>query len=223
MNIIALDTSTPAFSIALACAEQTFTHYQWAPREHANLVLPCLETLLQQAGLNIAEIDLFTVTCGPGSFTGLRIGLSIAQALAFAHAKPVVPLSSLLVLAYGAYVEFKHPHVLAGLDARMQEVYWGAYEFSATATYHLLAPEQVIRPNKISFPKQGAYLGVGSAWETYGDSLSEAAGDSLQTYHTNIDPQAKYMLPLAKAAFMRGDVVSAERVQATYLRDKVTG
>ena len=103
MKILAFDTSTSACSIALLNHEQITSFHEIAPMQHTKIILPQIKQLLLNAKLELNQLDAIAYGCGPGSFTGIRIANSIAQALAFAQDKPLIQISSLAVLAQSAY------------------------------------------------------------------------------------------------------------------------
>ena len=127
MKILALDTSTEACSAAVYADKQVYAQFALTPREHTRLILPMVEKVLGDADLRLQDVDAIAVGRGPGAFTGIRIGVGVAQGLAMAADKPILPVSTLAALAQQAYVQQGATQVLAALDARMQEVYWGQY------------------------------------------------------------------------------------------------
>jgi len=92
--------------------------YALAPRQHAALILPMVESLLAESGSQIGEVDAIAFGRGPGAFTGVRIAASIVQGIAFAADKPVIPVSTLAALALGCLLESSGSRVMAALDAR---------------------------------------------------------------------------------------------------------
>ncbi|VAW90488.1 tRNA threonylcarbamoyladenosine biosynthesis protein TsaB, partial [hydrothermal vent metagenome] len=172
MKLLAIDTSTEACSAALSIDGEISEHYEIAPRKHAELILPMIDKLLVDAGCTLAQMDAIAFGRGPGAFTGVRIGTGVVQGLAFSIDCPVVPVSSLAAMAYGVMAEYKADNVLAGIDARMAEVYWGAYQRSANGGVQLLDEESVCKPDETFIPVSGSWIGAGTAWQTYGDELA---------------------------------------------------
>jgi tRNA threonylcarbamoyladenosine biosynthesis protein TsaB len=124
MRLIALETATEACSAALWIdGELRWLLEPAAARRHGELILDQVDRLLAEAGLVPAQLDAVAVGRGPGAFTGVRLGLGVAQGLAFAIGCPVVPVSTLAALAQQG-AERGALEVLAVLDARMGEVYW---------------------------------------------------------------------------------------------------
>jgi tRNA threonylcarbamoyladenosine biosynthesis protein TsaB len=100
VKLLCLDTSTDACSVALGLAPgQVISEHSEEPRVHARRVLGMVDAVLARGGVSPGQLDAIAVGCGPGSFTGVRIGCAVAQGLAFAAGLPVVPLSSLAMLA----------------------------------------------------------------------------------------------------------------------------
>lgn len=130
MRLLAFDTATPATTVALALADEKLLtrRHEPAPGErpgHVSELLPLALALLDEAGIDFAQLDRIAVGVGPGTFTGLRIGVATACALAHAHAVPLVGVSTLRSLAAGAAVDA--PAVLAVLDARRGEAFAAAW------------------------------------------------------------------------------------------------
>src|SRR5690606_7217366 len=113
-----------ACSVAVSVDGDIRERHALAPRRHADLVLPWAEALLAEAGISRSRLDGIAVGRGPGAFTGVRLGISIAQGIALALDLPLLPESTLAVLAAGARVEDEgtgagDAHILAAIDARM--------------------------------------------------------------------------------------------------------
>ena len=96
--ILAVETATGACSVALSNGSETYTRYSEQARAHSQLAMGMVDAVLAEAGCNVRDIEGLGVTIGPGSFTGLRIGFSIIQGLAFAMDLPVAPVSTLKTL-----------------------------------------------------------------------------------------------------------------------------
>ena len=96
MNYLALDASTEACSVALQVDDKVFTRYELCPQSHSLQLLPMVDDLLKEAEIELSQLDGLIFGQGPGSFTGVRIGVGVAQGLAFSAQLPVVGVSSLL-------------------------------------------------------------------------------------------------------------------------------
>ena len=117
MNILAIDTSTKVCVLGVATEQQRYTDEKVVDRSHSKVVLPSIVKLLADAGLKNEDLDLIVFGQGPGSFTGLRIGVGIVQGLAFGLDIPVVAVSSMACLAQSAYRTNQHEHCLIALTA----------------------------------------------------------------------------------------------------------
>ncbi|MGM0431945.1 MAG: tRNA (adenosine(37)-N6)-threonylcarbamoyltransferase complex dimerization subunit type 1 TsaB [Spirochaetota bacterium] len=122
MNILGIDTSTDYLCVALRSGEQQFESFYHLGFKHSEHLLPEIEHLLSKAGLTPSELDLIVCTRGPGSFTGLRIGMSTAKGLACGSNTPLVSVTSLLVFARYGQAEASQV-LLPVIDARKKRYY----------------------------------------------------------------------------------------------------
>ena len=138
MLILALDTTSRAGSVALAGDAGVLDQQRGDPsRIHGERLPGDIGDLLERHGLTVADVDLYAVAAGPGSFTGLRVGIATIQGLALAHARPVVPVSALVALAHGALISSGGPVqdaelIAACMDAQRREVFSALYARTAT-------------------------------------------------------------------------------------------
>ncbi len=221
MKLLALDTSTESCSCALFLDGKTTERTRLALRQHAEFILQMIDELLAEAALKPTQLDALAVIRGPGSFTGVRIACGVAQGIAFALDIPVIAVSSLATLAQAAYTELGATRILAAIDARMNEVYYGYYTFDNQGLIQIVGHEGVIAPEKIECPDENQWYGVGSGWTTYPSLLQARLGNSLQNYQINRYPQARAMIPLALLAYSNRDYVNAEQLTPVYLRNRV--
>ena len=131
--ILAVETATGACSVALSNGSETYTRYSEQARAHSQLAMGMVDAVLAESGCNVRDIEGLGVTIGPGSFTGLRIGFSIIQGLAFAMDLPVAPVSTLktLVATYQrSRADLRNSVYLAVLDARMGQFAVGVYRWN---------------------------------------------------------------------------------------------
>lgn len=141
MRLLALDTATEHCGVGLAVdgrmsVELGLSHGQ----THARYLMAGVRAVLELAGIALEEVDAFAVTRGPGSFTGLRIGISTVKGMALAWEKPMVGVSSLAVLAHQADVA--QGLICPMIDARRKEVYWSLYRQNRGGIEQI-EPEQV--------------------------------------------------------------------------------
>ncbi|MFZ2724893.1 MAG: tRNA (adenosine(37)-N6)-threonylcarbamoyltransferase complex dimerization subunit type 1 TsaB [Methylococcaceae bacterium] len=221
MKLLAVETATEACSAALAI-DGVITHrFALAPREHTQLILPMIDELIAEAGLRPQDLDVLAFGCGPGSFTGVRIATGVIQGLAFGLDIPVVPVSTLAAMAQ-AFFEANPQEETAyvGLDARMDEIFWGVYQRDAEGFAVLLGEEAVLPASMVeSINKIGA--GIGSAWAVYGDVLLARLSGWVNRYESNHLPTARAIAELGVRGVDLGLAVPVEQAMPVYLRNKV--
>ncbi len=221
MKLLALETATDACSVALLIDGDIRQDFRMAPREHVHLILPMIDAILAAAELTPRQLDAVAFGRGPGSFTGLRIAAGITQGIAFGADLPVAPVSTLAALAQGCVREHNAASVLAALDARMQEVYWGCYKRNREGLVELVEQERVSVPAAVTLTDSGAWAGAGSGWAACENALFKASGHRLNGVYPELYPQAREIAQLASNMVTAGQTVSAEFAQPVYLRDKV--
>ena len=219
MKILAIDTATEACSAALFVDGSSQEIFEIIPRQHTERVLPMVDQLLKQADITLSQLDAIAFNCGPGSFTGVRVGTSVAQGLAFSHDLPVIPVSSLAALAQLAYREEHKKHVLSTIDARMNEVYWGCYQFE-NGVMKLMGKETV--SPVLSIESEGAWHCLGSGLDTFTDELTHLDSVNITSFTKGCFPHAQDIAFLAGDLFTRGKVVCAENAVPSYIRNEVT-
>ena len=219
MNLLALDTGTERMSLAVCRGEQVFRHDGPAGAQASMHLLPSILSLLAQAQLRLADLQVIAFGCGPGAFTGLRTACSVAQGLALAADLPVLPVDSLLCIAEAAR-EHK-PRVLSLLDARMGQVYAAAYEWQ-DQRWQILAAPALALANELKVPAAWAGLPfalAGNAMAAHSaglQALLQAGGQTVEVW-----PQADALLRLARQAWARGEAVAASAAVPVYVRDDV--
>ncbi|MEV3806673.1 tRNA (adenosine(37)-N6)-threonylcarbamoyltransferase complex dimerization subunit type 1 TsaB [Aeromonas dhakensis] len=221
LKILAVDTATEACSAALLVGEKVFSRWEEAPRDHTRKILPMVQAVLDEAGVTLDELDAIAFGRGPGSFTGVRIGIGVAQGLALGAGVPLIGISTLAAMAQGAHRLDGAERVLTAIDARMDEVYFGHYEL-IDGRIQLVGEEVVSGPAALVASRgmlPGSFTRVGTGFETYGETLA-ALADELVTSQVRF-PAAEDMLPLARSAWLAGEAVAVEQATPVYLRDKV--
>ena len=220
MNLLAFETSTEACSVALWRDGEVVERFEIAPRRHAELALPWAEALLAEAGVARAQLDAIAVGRGPGAFTGVRLGVAIAQGIALALDVPVLPVSTLLALAARAPASAQR--VLAAIDARMGEVYVGAFAREAGGdAWRVLQPESVGAPGAIALPEGDGWIGVGTGFDAVDGALRARLGERLAHADATALPHAADVARIGAMMFARGEAIAPERLEPAYLRDNV--
>lgn len=221
MKLLAIETATEACSAALYIDGRVQEEYEFAPREHTRLLLGMIDKLLAEAGLKPAQLDALAFGRGPGAFTGVRIATSVAQGIAYAADLPVVPVSTLATLAQGGLREFGWTRAAVAIDARMHEVYWGAYSANDAGLVVAHSDELVCPPDQVPLLDGQEWHGIGSGWQTYAEALSVRQQGRVLDWQGEYLPHAQDVAVLAVDAFARGMAVTAREALPVYLRDQV--
>lgn len=219
MNLLALDTSTDSMSIAVQRGQGVCTQLwqKTAPggAQTSTLLIPSIQALMAQAGLQFGDLTAIVFGAGPGSFTGLRTACSVAQGLAFAAALPVLPIDTLLAVAEEAHWQTGAAQtfaVTALLDARMDELYSASYIF-ASGLYQQIKCCSLIKAENLAW--NGIDVLAGNVFATYGARLPELA------QQVSALPTATALLRLAPALLAAGHGVRADQALPNYIRNKV--
>ncbi len=226
IKLLAVDTATENCSVALCIGKQVISRCESVPREHTTRILPLVDSVLAEAGLNLQQLDGLAFGQGPGSFTGVRIGIGVAQGLAFGADLPMLGVSTLAAMAQQVYRKEQATHVLSAIDARMNEIYFGAYQRKEDGDWALWQQESVISPEKLML--ENAVINwtcAGTGWEAYpvlAKELEARTPLSKLQLSKVLYPEAEDMLVLAQFAYQRGELLSAENATPVYLRDTVT-
>ena len=216
MRLLAIETSTEACSVALWIDGDVRERHEIAPRRHTQLALPWADELLAEAGIARAQLDAVAVGRGPGAFTGVRLGIALAQGIALALDRPLLPVSTLAVLA----MQGRAPHILAAIDARMGEVYAGAFVRGEDGLVIADGDESVAAPHAVMLPA-APFAAVGTGFAAEGGALAARLGTHALEVDATALPHAADLALLADALWRRGGAVAAESVEPAYLRDKV--
>lgn len=220
MRILAIDTATEACSVALWLDGDVHERFEVAGREHSVRLLSMLQSLLAEAGVSLPQLDGIACGIGPGSFAGVRIGVGFVKGLALGVERPVVPVSSLAMLAQGAMRVHGAQRVLAAIDARMQEVYFGVYLAQDGLTV-LEGEERVAAAEALPRPAPGSYIAVGTGWQVHGQALQAHLGLDLSLVDGQALPHAADALLPAQQILASGRGLNAGDLQPVYLRNRV--
>ncbi len=219
VRILALDTATEACSVALLTEGGVIGRFEEVGRGHAERILAMVDATLAEAGFGLAMLDAIAASVGPGAFTGVRISVSVAQGLAFGAALPVIPVTTLEALALAA-VHAGADQVLACMDARMDEVYWGCFSADAVQGLEAHGPLVLSPADAVTVPFAGSYDGIGRGFQSH-PTLAALAGLRLAAGAAHALPDARYMAELGGIRWRAGQVVDPADLAPKYLRDKV--
>lgn len=223
MKLLALDTATEACSVALWLDGEVDVETVELAHGHAQRILPMIDARLAAHRLRLADLDGLAAGRGPGGFTGLRLGVSVAQGLAFGAGLPVVGISNLAAVAQAMFGrEAQATHVLVANDARMKEVYTALYRRSDGGLAVLEGAERVSRPDAVSIavPAGARVVGAGRGFRAH-PQLVERLNAQLAMIDAAILPDAGAIATLAVAALRAGKAGPPESLQPVYLRDNV--
>lgn len=224
MNLLAFDTSTEIMSVAVSRAQpdagqasEVWQHTAPGGAQTSTHLIPTIQRLMAQAGLQFAQLDAIAFGCGPGSFTGLRTACSVAQGLAFGAKVKVLPVDTLLSVAEEARAQHATAlpvcQVVALLDARMDEMYAGSYAFE-NGHWTQIEGSRLIHPEALVC--EPGWMLAGNVFAAYGARLSAPAARRVDAL-----PTATAMLRLAPALLAAGLAVPADQALPLYIRDKV--
>ncbi|CAM2941072.1 glycoprotease [Legionella steigerwaltii] len=216
MKLLAIDTSTETASVALLTGKELLCDEQSNQKTHAQFILPMIDKLMVNAGLQLNQLDAIVFGRGPGSFTGLRIACSIAKGLAYAHDLHLIPVSSLVAVAWSVrqQKQMNHAPVLAVLDARMQEMYWAYF-----AQDQWIAEEHVNPVHELSLPENQSVILAGVGADLYWDAFTPGVKSQISDKIT-VNPSAAAMIQFAQFSGLQ--FISAAQAQPVYVRNKVT-
>ena len=215
--ILAIETATSCCSVALNYKSQTYTRDEVGNNIHSKVLLSMVAEVLNEAHLTSGDLDAVTVGQGPGSFTGLRIGVGVAQGLAYGADVPMIGVSSLDALANQCD---EQGAVIAGIDARMDEVYWCEY-LKTQQGVQRIGELKVSPPEDIVSSGTSKVQLLGNAWAEYSDQLTESLMNNASVNQAQTYPMADALLVLAQKAYQRGELISAVDFAPEYVRNDV--
>ena len=218
--ILAIETAVERVGVAVGdSAGVRASAMLSSERRHAESLAPMIGFVLGQAGLTVADIDQIAVDAGPGLFTGMRVGLTTAQMMAWALDVPVIPVCSLDALAYG-HGPSEDP-VAVALDARRGEVYFALYRESEEH-----GEPQILRAPEVMSPQDAAIaiadrgettVCIGSGFQRHAQEFETVPWVRNGSAHLTM-PRAEDVLGLAALRAAREMWTSADAVEPVYLR-----
>ena len=218
MNILALDTSSSACSVALLNNQRLIERHELLENRHSRFVLEFVDDLIRQANIQLHDLDAVAVGNGPGSFTGLRLGMGVAQGLAYGINKPLIPISSLHAIAQTSDAN----NIIVAVDARMGEVYWQCFQLNQNKDLVALGEAKLDRPEAIKINLQGlSWQGLGTGFDNYAEQMS-ALLEAPDNWTQDIFPRATSIIKLAQTAIRNTGLPSEITALPVYVRNKVT-
>lgn len=220
MRILALDTSTEVAGVAfLDGAQVRFSHTFLHRMDLSQRLLPALRWLLQDAGLSLQDADALAVGLGPGSFTGVRIGVTTAKVLAQVASLPIAGIGTLDVMA-AAFSGCEGLLVCPAIDARKQEVYAGLFRMSAGAAVEVLPPQTTPAERLAGRLQEWAepVLVCGTGSVRYREAFLAALGERLRSVDGHDFPDPVVLAHLGRRRLERGEQDDPLLLRPTYVR-----
>ena len=214
MNILALSTTSSSGSIAIYKEDHiSYINHLDIKITHSERLLPQIDAGLKNSKIALSDIDLVVIANGPGSFTGLRIGLATAKGICMAHRIPLLPINTLELLANN--VAFTDRNILVLIDARMKEVYAALY----SSDFEILIPETSAKPTEILNMIKEPVIIVGDGAKEFKREIDESEIDyELCLEHQNI-PLASTLISIAlKSNLTKYNFNSISELEPYYLR-----
>jgi tRNA threonylcarbamoyladenosine biosynthesis protein TsaB len=217
-RLLALDTATERIAVALVDGDRLWVADEAGGPLASQRLLPLVFTLLERAGLALAELDAIAFGRGPGAFTGLRTACSVAQGLAFGAGLPVLAIDSLALVAEDAFAQHAVAEVWVAMDARMSEVYAAAYRRDGDRWRAVREPALwPLAALNDEWRRAPPACVAGSALDAFG--LRLPTGSALRVVAEQ--GRAAALARLAGVAWRRGEAADAAQALPLYLRDKV--
>lgn len=220
MKILGLDTSTLMTTCAVMDDDNLIGEFSLAlDMSHSEALVPMIKSLLDNLTLKVEDMDAFAVSIGPGSFTGLRIGLATAKAFSHVTDKPIIGVSSLQALALNVV---GHKIVVPMMDARRDRVFMGIYDLSGKDKKTILQANaiEVTELIEILQQKQGSAYLLGDGANRYKTNFIEALGDKAKFLPGNLNlSRASSVCILGRERLKDGDIDNIYSLSPSYLRD----
>ena len=218
MKLLAIETSTMMSSIALIDENKLLAEYQIEIKStYSDALLPLIEQILKSVKVSIKEVDAFALAQGPGSFTALRIGISVIKGLALATNKPLIAIPSLDGLAHNMC--FTKLLICPLLDARKDEVYTAFYKRENIHVLKKLTPDRVIVPEELldEIREDVVFLGGGS--DLYRDLIARKLKEKVLFAPLHLKyPRASTIAHLALEKLKNNEVMNIESISPIYVR-----
>lgn len=219
MKILAIETSAVSVSAAVVEDGRLVTSaYQNTALTHSRTLMPMVDAMLQTAELKLSDVDCFAVAAGPGSFTGLRIGISAVKGLAWALEKPCIAVSTLEAMAYS--LRHMNGTIVCAMDARRQQIYNAIFR-AESGTLTRLCDDRAIALSELQEElagKEGTYIVVGDGARLCTDYLTEnGVGCTLAPPHLVMQNAAGVAMAGEELA-KKGAFTTAQAISPVYLR-----
>lgn len=227
-TMLTIDTTTEACSVAILSGGEIREKFQIIPRLHGELILKMVDEMITDCGIQLKDIDFFGVNCGPGAFTGVRLGISVTQALAFSLNKRVFTINTLEVMAWHTAQEIlrKSPQldtftILVAMDARLNEIYWQCFQFQDSKMISI-GNAEVASAKAVTIPQLTEQIPIyscGNGWQQYGEIIQKRILYPIKFMPNQTLPHAAAALDLLELDSLKA--LEPEEIKPIYLREKV--
>jgi len=213
-KILAIETSSDACSVAITDGEVDYSFHELMPRQHTEALIGVIEDLLNSASLDIKDIDVVAVDCGPGSFTGIRLACSTAQGISASQNIRGIVVPSLDILASSINRTESAEKIVSIVDANMDRLYLAEYNYSGRLLNNselTSISRNAFNPNK--YDKETFFIGEGC----------KLVLDSIKKVSSRVSfelPSALELLHMAKEKHLSKDTVVSEQILPLYLTEE---
>ncbi|MBL7069905.1 MAG: tRNA (adenosine(37)-N6)-threonylcarbamoyltransferase complex dimerization subunit type 1 TsaB [Candidatus Omnitrophica bacterium] len=219
MKILALDTSTKFLTLGLYGEEKFYDYNIDLGRKHSSLLAPTIKRVIGALGWKIQEIDYFACGLGPGSFTGVRIGVSTIKGMAFAKNQPVVGISTLDILARNAPKEFSRKEIVPVLDARRGLLYYSIYA-KVNSRLRRMIPYRLATKKKFFKEVRSGSIILGDGLECCLEELHRNSKGMTLLDKDYWYPKANQLVRLAQERIKEGKFCDSSKIKPIYLYPK---
>jgi len=217
VNILGIETSTKTGSVAIVSEDGVVAQYSLNIEvTHSERLMSTIDRVLKDTGLAVHDLDGFSVAIGPGSFTGLRIGLSTVKGLALATGRPIAAVPTLQALAWNLpYCAYP---VCTLLDARKNEVYASLYRFDGTALVQIL-PEAAMSIFRLAGQISEKVVFTGEGSRIYRNGIQELFGErAVFAPHSAVLPSGAKVAEIGLDMIKSGRQAEPDRLTPLYIR-----
>jgi tRNA threonylcarbamoyladenosine biosynthesis protein TsaB len=217
MKILGIDTATPFLALGVVEEDKVLSELRFnAGQTHAQILIPSIDRVLKEAYLKLEELDGIAISIGPGSFTGLRIGLATAKGLCFASEKPLISVPTLDGLVY--FQRSSSYPLVPILDAKKNEVYSAVYDsrdgrIKRVSDYWVTSIEKLVA----KIPQEVIFLGLGL--EVFKENLSKLCGERAHFLEGEGNlPSGTAIAFLGLEKFKLSEFEDLDKLEPLYLR-----
>lgn len=220
--------SSAAHCKAAICSDGSIVRRELkVERQAAQRLLPLIKELLEISSIKLNELNGIAVMSGPGSFTGLRIGVGVAQGLSFANSLPVVAVSNLAARAKTALTDNDFTYAVVCEEARKGEVYFAIYKSNEKSGVVLVGSEQLRTPSNLEIPEvfkqsRSKFCVTGNGWHSIEQLLSTSRDCPIaEIASVDTEDTIEALCLLAALKFRNDEAVSPELLQVNYVKESM--